>query len=1053
MVGQAQGAASDSFSKRYVVHEPLGTGGMGIVYRATDRLTSQEVALKRLLTNSPTAPGSKGADDSTERYTRRLGLAREFKVSASLRHPHIVTVLDYGFDAEQQPYYAMDLLDGAQPLSQACRGLPLADTVGLLIQLLRALTYLHRWGIIHRDLKPANVLVTDGSVKVLDFGLSFALDQIHLQQGEDETTVGTLAYMAPEILQGSKGTVMSDLYAVGVMAYEILAGEHPFNLNDPVQLIDQILTAERSTEDMDVPLELGLVIQRLMSKNPIDRYFSASEVIEDLQPFSNVTAGGESAAVRDSLLQAARLVGRRGELAQLQAGLAAVLRGEGAAWLISGESGIGKSRLVEELRVEALVRGALVMRGQAVQQGGQPYQMWHAVLRWICLLADDLTDEEVYALKAVVPDVDHLLPLTDEQPDSLPVQILQTRLVTLMQRVFRSAKRPIVLIFEDLQWADHTSLNALEYCLTHLNSVPVLMLATYRDDEAPNLHRRFAYAQHMPLTRLSEDAMRELSVAMLGDAGRVPQVADLLQREAHGNAFFAVELVRVLAGQVTELSQIGRITISPDVFAGSAQQVVRRRLNQVTPVARQMLQYAAVIGKQLDLALLGRLAPEQSESDWLEPSIEQGILAVDGAQITFAHDKLREALLAELSPEERAALHRQIAEAAESLYGQGEGHAAILAYHWQMAGDADREERYLTRVGERALRIGAYTDALNAFERSYNLVSRMTASRRRKQRKQVHLRQRAAEAHLGLGQYAQARAYFNEGLMLCEALEDVVGVAVSLGHLGSVAIALGEFDAAKRLYNRSLELYRAARNQSGVARTLNRLGDISYEQDDLAQAQEYYQQSLEISRTLGEDWAMAGALTATSTQQQATGHDWHAEKSRLHAELRSLPPDAPRLADKLIELGGVEQELGDNRRAMQHYRKATALLRKAGNTLGRSEVQTRIGQLHVAEGDYAQAIASYQTALQLAQDAGSTAQMLTVLLEIARVNAYRDQGFAALSLLSFLFNSDDAPESLQDTAEQLIFRLEVTLPEDDARRAWDTGKHTTLDAILREWQG
>lgn len=1039
-------------SKRYIVRETLGKGGMGVVYRATDRLFSRDVALKRLLKTSPI---DLPANDRTERFSRRMGLAREFKVSASLHHPHIITVLDYGFDEEQQPYYAMALLEDAETLLQAAHQRPIPEVVGLLIQLLRALTYLHRWGVIHRDLKPANVLVSNGVVKVLDFGLSYALDHRGMQRSESETTVGTLAYMAPEILMGNQGTVMSDLYAVGIMAYEIFAGEHPFNLEDPVQLIDQIINEQRSTDHVDIPDPLAIIIQRLISKSPVDRYFSATEVIEALQPFSSDALGGETTAVRDSLLQAARLVGREHELSRLQKSLVALTEGSGAAYLISGESGIGKSRLVEELRVEALVRGTLVMHGQAIENGSQPYQMWLPILRWICLLTDDLTDEEILALKTIVPDVDHLLPEREISSvgSEVAIQSLQQYLSALLERVLGSVQRPIILIFEDLQWADSTSIATLEYCLNLLNTLPMLIVGTYRDDEVPDLHQYFPQAQHMPLSRLNDDAMRELSVAMLGEAGRVPQVADLLQREAEGNAFFAVELVRTLAEQVTELSQIGRMTIPAQVFAGSIQQIVQRRIAHLTPDVQGILRYAALMGMELDISLLENFLPQSSKNHWLQTSIDRGIFQVNGEEITFAHDKLRAALLASLAPEEEREMHRQIAEMIEEQSGKNSTNTAILAFHWQMAGEIIKAEYYVTKSGEQALAIGAYTEALDHFKHSYQLVHQMTISRSRKQRKQVHLRQRAAEAHLGLGQYAQARAYFKEGLMLCEDLGDSVGVAVSLGHLGAVSFALSEFSEAVRQYRKALQLYREARNQRGIAQTLNRLGDIAYEQEHHEIAGEYYQQSLEISRNLGKDWGMAGSLTADWTESSRPGKNWHTEKKRLSEDLRRYQQteQTPLMASTLFELGVIEQELGDCRRASQHYQRALLLQAELGDNAAIIETRKKVGEVYILQGDYEPALSIYRAALQMAVDSHFQEQIYPLLLEIARVNAYRDEGYEALRLLSFLFNTDDAPEALQDKAEQLIFRLEVTLPEEQAKQAWDSGKQITAEAVLQQW--
>jgi serine/threonine protein kinase len=221
---------SGIIGRRYLLHEQIGSGGMGIVYRATDRLAGHIVALKQV-----TAPAQALLFTSrSEGLDLRLALAQEFKLLASMRHPHIISVLDYGFDEQHQPFYTMEFLENPQTIFQAGAAQPLDAKIGLLAQMLQALAYLHRRGVIHHDLKPSNVMVVDGQVKLLDFGLSLTAEQGGRM---GSTAAGTLAYMAPEVLQGAGASQASDLYAVGVMAYELLAGRHPFNLDDMTQLI------------------------------------------------------------------------------------------------------------------------------------------------------------------------------------------------------------------------------------------------------------------------------------------------------------------------------------------------------------------------------------------------------------------------------------------------------------------------------------------------------------------------------------------------------------------------------------------------------------------------------------------------------------------------------------------------------------------------------------------------------------------------------------------------------------------------------------------------
>ncbi|NDJ51656.1 MAG: serine/threonine protein kinase, partial [Chloroflexi bacterium] len=209
-----------TINKRYRLLEPIGEGGMGTVFKAHDRLTGQDVALKQVkLAPQHLAFGAKPGTGDTDRL--RASLAREFQILAGLRHPYIVSVLDYGFDAQRVPYFTMTLIDKAQAITDYAADLPEEKQVRLLIHTLEALAYLHRRGVIHRDIKPSNILVaTDGSVQVMDFGISRS-EWSDSNSTDEGSIVGTFAYMAPELYQGDKPSVASDLYALGVIAYQL----------------------------------------------------------------------------------------------------------------------------------------------------------------------------------------------------------------------------------------------------------------------------------------------------------------------------------------------------------------------------------------------------------------------------------------------------------------------------------------------------------------------------------------------------------------------------------------------------------------------------------------------------------------------------------------------------------------------------------------------------------------------------------------------------------------------------------------------------------------
>ena len=313
---------------------------MGAVYLAYDRFTGQQVALKQV-----TAPeialgdvdrnfmvNTMGLTDGSE---DRLLLAREFRLLASLRHPNIISVLDYGFDDHQRPFYAMEVVNNPQTLLEAGRDLDLEQQIGLLLQMLQALMYLHRRGVIHRDIKPSNVMVDTDHVKLLDFGISESQAKTVANiTGGSQGVTGTVPYLAPELLHGHPASEASDLYAAGIMAYELIAGRHPYAGGTIPVMMAKALNENPTLSTDDFDARLIPIIGRLLVKDPKDRYRHASEVVADLISSMKLAVSLEDAAVRDSFLKAARLVGRKHEVKNLLDKLEAAHTGRGCVVLL-----------------------------------------------------------------------------------------------------------------------------------------------------------------------------------------------------------------------------------------------------------------------------------------------------------------------------------------------------------------------------------------------------------------------------------------------------------------------------------------------------------------------------------------------------------------------------------------------------------------------------------------------------------------------------------------------------------------------------------------------
>ncbi|HLC04347.1 MAG TPA: AAA family ATPase [Anaerolineales bacterium] len=736
--------------RRYQLLNELGVGGMGKLYRAVDRLTGRTLALKRVAT--PDGHPS-GLSSGLNGDSARLALAQEFRLLASLHHPNVINVLDYWFDESGQPFFTMELQEDAQTIVDAGRGQPQAVQVNLLVQLLQALAYVHRRGIIHRDLKPGNVLVKGGQVKVVDFGVSITRER------PVETVAGTLAYMAPEVLRGEGATEASDLYAVGIIAYELLSGHKPYVAKDVHQLVTQILNTQPNLSGFGLTPAQESVLAQLLDKKPSARSATAELAMEALCQVWGQPQPQETPLIRESYLQAAKLVGRGAELAQLTSSLDNMLAVRGSSWLVGGESGVGKSRLLEELRAQALVKGALVLRGQAIREGGTPFQVWRDAVRWVALISD-LSEFETEVLKGLIPDIGGLLDRQVSDAPQLEPEAALARLLTVVQDIFLRLKQPAVIILEDIHWAGSNSLTLLSRLNRVVERLPVLIVASYRDDERPEVSSLFPRMHEIHLRRLKSESIAELCEAMLGPAGRQPQVIALLRKETEGNPFFLVEVIRALAQEAGQLSLVGKKDLPLQVFTGGMQRIIANRLSKISAKSRALLYYAAAVGRQLDVDVLRAIAPDVVLDTWQTVCANAAVLEFQDGEWRFAHDKIRDALLNEVPEVKRPALHARIAGAIETVHPDSPDQAAVLAYHWHQAGDMPKEGNYAALAGAQSLKNGAYKEAITFLTRALEILGASGTPRQARS----HLELLLGQAHNGQGQLKEARIHFGRAL-------------------------------------------------------------------------------------------------------------------------------------------------------------------------------------------------------------------------------------------------------------------------------------------------
>lgn len=278
-------------NSRYQIVKQIGEGGCSVVYQAYDRRTDRFVALKR--------PQYPECNRATKRESESSLLVREYMVLSRLRHPNIIQVLDFGFDDDRQPFLVMEFLDGATSLDRASLVLRWSDRVAILLQILLALSYLHRRGLLHRDVKPPNILAWNSSegpkAKLLDFGLA-ALPSEDCILGVQ--VAGSVGYMPPEIQRGGEPSTDMDLFALGILAYELLIGVHPLRERTMFErLLGSWGNISIPQHDEELSPALAKVLRRALNRDRKERYSDAMQFATELAHAAGTQVPAETADV------------------------------------------------------------------------------------------------------------------------------------------------------------------------------------------------------------------------------------------------------------------------------------------------------------------------------------------------------------------------------------------------------------------------------------------------------------------------------------------------------------------------------------------------------------------------------------------------------------------------------------------------------------------------------------------------------------------------------------------------------------------------------------
>jgi predicted ATPase/phosphoribosyl 1,2-cyclic phosphodiesterase/anti-anti-sigma regulatory factor len=1018
---------------RYRIESKLGDSQFGQIFIATDIPLNRKVAVTIL-----------SSSFSQKAINQFIYQAQQIM---NLNHPHIALVFDSG--EERGLFYIVAELIGEPRLkdllaAQAGHPIPAEQARAISLKIIRALEYAHSHGVIHSNLTAWNVLLAH-DVKLINFGLGRMEEGRYLPDGP--LALLEAAYLAPEQILGRSPGARTDLYALGVIMYELFTGQPPFVGSDSKVMEAHLKQAPRPPRELNPRLSRSLeyLILKLLAKDPDDRYATAHQTHQIL---SSLIISEENdpglIPLRDPDLKP--FVGRQDELNQMIA-LWQEVREVGTArlLLIRGEAGIGKSRLVAEfLRQAVLDPGFPVVVGHCTPFG-MPYAPYAEI--FVSIFKKGLVNPQKMADQAPY--------LVQQIPVLAPILSLEAEMTAAVSLDFRRAQQyffetvlgilaeldPAVLFLEDAQFLDEATIALTRFLVRHGHSALLIIAAGRADEQELNgwfnvfqIDKKETIVLQPLVPPAVETYLQSLMGGPISDA-----VMTTIQRRSRGNPYFIEEFTRHLiedealiqneAGE-WEYQPVGADSARPSSLLELYVQRVAmllesRRLEALTEPARQALTIAALIGPTFDFetwaSVLGGAAQEILARDSLDEGLALRLLRpIDADQYRFEPMDMIDILTASLSGSRRQELHRQIAE----VMSQREANPLLISQHYEQANMPAQTAHYLEMAGARAMAANAIDEAIAYYQRALALVESRSGYQALgnlyRQKGAAHEAGAAFEKALALAEQAGDRAgqaqilnswalvswmynQYHQAHQVAEKVLNLAGVseverAAAQSHLGMAFWVLGRLSEAEDHCRQAVKALKAAGDEASLAGAYNRLGLAYLSRGKYSAAVEVFNQSLDIRRELGDYWGQAYCLNNLGMVAIEQGDYNQAQISFTAAQ---------ELFEEIESYDGLMTVFANQARlALRRGRvsEAQPLLDKA---LGQARnltsppsyvlggVYLAVAQAHLQQGHWAQARAAADQALREVEPAGNLEYVALVQATLAQIHAAQgDQALA-----------------------------------------------------------
>ncbi len=769
------------------------------------------------------------------------------------------------------------------------------------------------------------------------------------------------------------------------MLYQLTTGKLPFEADNPLEVITQHLHAlavpPRAKNDA-IPPGLDALILQLMGKEPEERPASAAEVREVIERLSNKetelspdqTAHKEFSLI-DRIVRG-RITGRKRELDEAGTYWRRARNGEGQVLLISGEPGIGKTRLVREIATLVEVSGGMVLTGECFAEGSAPYAPIAQMIREVLKHGADhnLPNLVLADLIKIAPDLQSRYPDVPSNPALDPVaeqQRLYESVVSFC--ITLSDNAPLLLFLDDVHWADSGTLYLVRYLARRLQKSPSLLIATYREFELSETHpfqgvimdlSRSHRANRIKLSRLGREETEAMLEALFAE-GMPAEFLDGIYRETEGNPFFTEEVCKALVESGKLYFEDGiwqRPSMDELEIPQSIRSAVQSRITRLSPDTQKVLLLAAVIGREFDFEPLFEISELADEAllDSLDEAREAQLIAeikaTKGDGFSFVHALIPTTLRGNLSGLRRGRIHRKVAAVIEKLHPHD---YESLAYHYGETGDEAQALTYLTQAARQAQQVYANEDALRHYSEALDLIPEEhperfdllaaraqvfdLLGRREEQLADIEEMQslaklqgdqsRQVDALIALTDHYLAteawdvtthtQALAERAVEIARQVDDPVQEAHALRRMGMVARRKTEWRAGREWLQEAATLFRDNAYPGEAAACLNDLREFLEAMHKNQEAQRISEEALTLSQETGDRRQEAISLRSLAyAYLNQNEPDQALPRAEAALEINHQMGDLAEESATLQAIGLVLFKLGQDEKAIRHLRQS-----------------------------------------------------------------------------------------------------------------------------------